>query len=351
MQRWWRLGAQLTVLITLATFTTFLAGVPAQAATSLGSLALVPATGQDITPITLNTVSSGSSKGCPAEATHVAGLVTGPGGWAAGINAVGSTEVNVSSTADFEIQMQDTFSSMASVNNLTVLVGKYTITINCQDALAVNVYGQFTASLWFIDATHYQSTDPNSSQTGTETAVTVGPEDRAELGQKVTLTATITPTGAIGSVQFRNNKDDTFSKVGAAVPVSGGKVTVSSSTFGFAMYHFSAVFTPADAKKFTPSTSTELIYVVTLPIPPVPKKAATVTGTVRVGKTVGCSATFTGAKSRSYRWIRGRSTVIGTKPTYRLVAKDGGQLIRCRALAKNTGGTTSRISKGYRVAR
>jgi hypothetical protein len=248
--RWpgWRKIAPVAALIPLLAT---LAGVamvssPAQAATSFGSLALSPATGLDSSPITLTTVSTGTPKGCPQAATNVAGVITGPGQWAAGVNGVNSTDSGLSHTDDFSFPLANTFGNIAADNQFSILPGKYTITVYCQNDIGTQLYGQFTTPLWFTDATHYQSNDPATSQSPTQTVITASPEDRTDLGTRVTLTASITPATATGTVQFHNNQNGTFGPVGSAVPVSAGKASLSSTSFAFALYEFSEVFTPAD---------------------------------------------------------------------------------------------------------
>jgi hypothetical protein len=320
---------------------------------SLGTLLVGPPIGTAGDPIYFETqsLSSRATKGCPTPATNVSGVVTGPQGWAGGILLVQNTDTGVSTTAEFSVAAADTFTGLAASNGIQVVPGRYDIAVYCQDDLGVNRYGQFTASIWFTDSTRYQSNDPATSQTPTQTVVTTSPEDRADVGTAVTLTATVTPASATGSVQFRTSQNGTFAPIGNPVPLSGGKATISSTSLVFALYQFSAVFTPSDATKLTTSASKDVVFVVALPIPPVPKARAVVTGKVKAGSTVSCSASFTNAKSLRYEWIRDRETTVGgAGRSYRLVAADAGHAIRCRAFATNTGGTTSRTSRAIRVA-
>jgi Bacterial Ig-like domain (group 3) len=321
---------------------------------ALGTLAVLPPTGIAGDPIYFRTESlpSRPTKGCPSPATNVSGTVTGPGAWASGVLLVQNTDTDVSVTEEFAIAASDTMLGIAASNGLQIEVGRYDLTVKCQDDLGVNVYGQFTASIWFTDVTRYQSTDPDSSQTPTQVVVTANPADRIDLGQRVTLTAAVNPATAVGAIQFQDNRNGTFGPVGDPVAVSGGSASISSTTLAFGLYRFSAVFTPADNKKFTPSTSKDLVFVVALPVPPVPKGRAVLTGKVKVGQKIGCSAAFKNAKSLRYAWIRDRDTVVGgAGASYRLTSADAGHAIRCRALAANDGGTTSRTSRASRVAR
>jgi hypothetical protein len=317
----------------------------------LGSLTLDPPSGADTSPITLTTVSTGASQGCPAGTESVSATMTGPGDWAAGVLVIGNTSVGVSLDSDFGVALTNSINSIANDNNLKVLAGKYTIVLSCQDTFGVQVFGTFSTSFWFTDATTYQSTDPATSQSPTQTVITVGPEDRAELGQEVAVTVTVTPATAGGTVQLRNNQGGTFGAVGPPVSVTGGQAVLKSSSYAFGLYRFSAVFTPTDTTKLNPSTSNEVIYVVALPLPPVPTSRATISGPAKSGHTLTCSGRFTGAKTQTYQWFRARTTKVGTARTYRLVSADRGHPVRCVALGTNAGGTTLRISSSVQVAR
>jgi hypothetical protein len=277
--------------------------------------------------------------------------MTGPGGWKDGITVVTTHSAGVSRTEDFSVEMDDTLLGIALSNGVQIVAGKYTVTIYCTDELGFTRYGLFTAPLWFTDSTHYQATDPNTSQSPTQTLLTITPENRADLGSKVTVTAAVTPATATGTIQFRNRQGETFGKVGVPVTLSGGKATYSSTKLAFALYQFSAVFTPSDAKKLAPSTSPEVLFVVALPIPPIPTSGATLSGRAAVGQTLTCAATFKNAKSRSYVWLRDRVALDATASTYRLTGADRGHKIRCRALATNAGGTTSRTSAPVKVSK
>ena len=542
----WQWATRVTVLIALvagfASFTTF---EPVHAATSLGTLTVDPGTGQDVDPIRVTTVSSAATKGCPAEATNTSGVITGPGGWAAGVIGAANTDAAISHTSEFTVELQNSFSGIAIDNNLSVVAGKYTITIYCQDIFGNTKFGEFTGSLWFTDSTHYQTTDPatstptptptpttttptatptptdttTTSPTGTPTAsetptptesstptstptttseipelgslditapagggtvndniivlthstgspvgcpvlsqtafltmtgpgawasgfrvggnspvseaqeitsgftgavgqaavennapfeagkyvlavkcsdefgqavygqftsplwfvdsthfqysdpatstattttvVTVTPVDRVEIGTTITLTATVMQTNGVGSgvgkVQFRDHQNGGFVPLGDPVALVNGVATINPSSNPATppvLYQLSAAFTPTDTQKQGASESLDVTLAVVLPLPPVPKvKAATLGGTVRVGKTVTCAATFTGADSTTYRWWRDRVKQVGTASSYKLVTADGGHTIRCQVFAKNTGGTTTRMSKTAKVAK
>jgi len=98
-----------------------------------------------------------------------------------------------------------------------------------------------------------------SGATTTSTAVTASPVSPTTTGTPVTFTATMTPSTAVGAVQFMDNG----STLGSAVTVSGGVATsVATSALPAATHSITAVFTPTNAATFTASTSPAISYVV-----------------------------------------------------------------------------------------
>lgn len=86
--------------------------------------------------------------------------------------------------------------------------------------------------------------------------------------------------------------------------------------------------------------------------PPVVTTAAKVNGTVRTGRTVTCSVTWSGAASPSYYgWLRDGGPITGARGASRkLTAADYAHKIACRALATNAAGTTKTTSPSVTVA-
>jgi Bacterial Ig-like domain (group 3) len=320
-----RVMARVALLIALVlAFATFSAVGPAQAAPALGSLTLLPATGLDTTPITLSTVSSGASKGCPAPATNVSGLITGPGGWAAGILAVGNSDAGVSQTSDFDVPVLDTMANLAAANNLAVLTGKYTITLFCQDELGVTQYGEFSAPLWFTSPTHFQSTDPAApAPTSTTTTIAAIPASTAVAGSAVSLTASIAPATAAGTVQFTDTFGGSTVNVGPAVAVTGGPATASTTTLAVGTHSVTATFTPTNVAAFTASASGALAYVITRPASQPVVTSTKILATPAAGAVAGDDVSLTAQVSpvaatgtvQFVDTLNGTSTNVGTPTT------------------------------------
>jgi hypothetical protein len=91
----------------------------------------------------------------------------------------------------------------------------------------------------------------------TTTTLAGSPADHQTPGGTVVLTATVTPGGTAGSVDFKDGNTDLGS-----MPVSGGTATLSTSTLSTGEHSLTGTFTPTDTSAFSPSTSTALDYVI-----------------------------------------------------------------------------------------
>lgn len=85
--------------------------------------------------------------------------------------------------------------------------------------------------------------------------------------------------------------------------------------------------------------------------PPVVVAPAKVSGTVRAGRTVTCSATWAGAASPTfYGWLRDGRTIGGARgASHKLTGADYDHKISCRALATNAAGSTRSTSPSVKV--
>jgi hypothetical protein len=82
------------------------------------------------------------------------------------------------------------------------------------------------------------------------------PPDEAALGDTVTLTATLVPAGAAGTVTFTNGEDP----LGEPVPVAEGRATLALSNLHEGEHLLGASFRPTSADAFLPATATPLPY-------------------------------------------------------------------------------------------
>ena len=93
-----------------------------------------------------------------------------------------------------------------------------------------------------------------SGPTATSTSLRVSPTSPAYHGTTVTMTATVTPSGAVGTVEFLNG-----TTVLATKPVVSGVATFSSSALTAGTYSLTAKFVPTTATVYETSTSTPAI--------------------------------------------------------------------------------------------
>src|SRR5581483_10024902 len=86
-----------------------------------------------------------------------------------------------------------------------------------------------------------------------------GPTGAVPVGGNVTLNATVTPSGAVGKVEFFDNNVS----LGAPVTVSGGAAQFSTTSFAAGSHPITAKFEPTDTNAFTGSTSNTVNVAVT----------------------------------------------------------------------------------------
>jgi hypothetical protein len=96
-----------------------------------------------------------------------------------------------------------------------------------------------------------------SGATNTDTTLMTSPARRVTEGTPVTLTATVAPSAAAGTVQFR----DGTTNVGAPVAVTNGTAT-RSATFGVGPHQLTAAFTPTNTALYNASTSPPVTFTV-----------------------------------------------------------------------------------------
>ncbi|MEU6643436.1 Ig-like domain-containing protein [Saccharomonospora sp. NPDC046836] len=221
---------------------------PAQ---TLGPLTISPATGIDISAPVAQT-----SAGCPDTSDAYNMFVYGPGGWTNGLIATTTSSAGFSTTQGFPIAFGLSFKDIATDNQTTIEPGQYTIVANCVDAFSQEVLGTFTQNIWFTSPTQYTSTDPDAPIT-TSTALSVTPASPVTDGTPVTLTATVSPASATGTVQFV----DGAGNLGSPVPVSGGTATLTTSSLSAGAHSLTAVFT-GSAPNISGSTSPAVNYTV-----------------------------------------------------------------------------------------
>ncbi|MEU5721308.1 Ig-like domain repeat protein [Micromonospora sp. NPDC047738] len=166
-------------------------------------------------------------------------------------------------------------------SNLAVALGgggydQNPITINPNRSFSTAIGGAPAAGEWWVVVECYSLTEgrhvdefrTSIQVTGntwrvpvaedTTTSLAVSPASPVSQGTEVTLTATVSPATATGTVDFRRGA----SSLGTAT-VSGGKAVLSTTALPVGTFSLSAAFTPADATAYKPSASSATSFQVT----------------------------------------------------------------------------------------
>ncbi|WP_258195554.1 Ig-like domain-containing protein [Rhodococcus sp. OK519] len=144
----------------------------------------------------------------------------------------------------------------------------------------------FTGGSGFADVSANAPGSITVADPDVETSLSVTAPAAAATGQSVSLSATVTPPGAQGSVQFKVNG----APVGASQAVSGGTVTLPYTFNAADTYAVTAEFTGAAG--FTNSTASAQNVTVSVPVVPDENTTTTVTAptTAETGQQVTLSA-------------------------------------------------------------
>ncbi|MDQ7903025.1 Ig-like domain repeat protein [Phytohabitans sp. ZYX-F-186] len=215
---------------------------PAQAA-SLGGIDITPANGTvDASPMF---TSATSSAPCPSTFGENAGLRVGP---------VGGPYQNLGRPLggggydQAPVTIAPNRSLAQALGVTTVTPGSYLIIIECFSLTAGRHADEFQLPI-VVEGTNWR-VDSGPVAEDTTTTLAVSPAT-VESGAEVTLTATVAPSTAEGTVQFRRGA----STVIGTAPVASGTATLTTTSLPIGTHSITAVFTPANASAFNPSTS------------------------------------------------------------------------------------------------
>ncbi|MFC7219895.1 Ig-like domain-containing protein [Streptomyces polyrhachis] len=257
-----RAVAGAAVALTAALGAALLAAPPAAAATVIGGGTANPSSGSNYTLFDLDTDAM-----CPEEATHVVTFVKGAG-FTAPEGVIVSTlaekeNYSANTIGGFSVPLARHMQDFASMSGFTDLSGRYDFTVHCQDLFGMNSYGDFAISIWFTSPTTFQSSDPTAVN-DTTTALSLSAAGPVDQGTAVTLTADITPAGASGTVQFRDNGD----ALGSPVNVSGGRAELTTSNLDAGTHALTAEFTPSTTSYRASSSTPRTLQVNSVPATP-----------------------------------------------------------------------------------
>ena len=147
-----------------------------------------------------------------------------------------------------------------------------------------------------------------SGATATSTILSTSAASPAAQGSPLTLTATVTPAAATGTVQFK----DGSTNVGTPAAVSNGTAS-TTSTLVVGSHQLTAVFTPTNAALYTPSTSPPVPFVISgATATSTTLSASSAASPAVVGSSVALTAAVTPAAAAGTVQFRDGSTNIGT---------------------------------------
>jgi PKD repeat protein len=177
----------------------------------------------------------------------------------------------------------------------------------------------------------------------TTTALAVTPASPVVEPASPTLKATVTGTGAAGTVEFFNGT----TSLGTSA-VSAGVASKTLTGIAAGSYAYKAVFTPTDAAAFTSSTSSVSTYLVTaapVAVPTASFTASAISGIAPLAVTF--KDTSIGAPT-SWLWTFGNgSTSNAQNPP--VVTYDTAGIYTVTLIASNAGGASAAVTKTITV--
>jgi hypothetical protein len=310
--------------------------MPAQATTSLGTLTITPATGNES-----NSLHGVTSASCPGGSTGIIGYMTGPGITEQNNGATQSILLSnhvVATDFDFSNIFKDVFAA----NSIAAPSGTFNVRIACIGADFFTEVGQFSQQVNFTptggtNAASYVTVIP--TQPTTTTLATPTPADPVVSGSSVHLSATVdggaagTPTG---QVQFKSGATN----LGAPVALTAGAATLDTTALPAGTDSLTAVYVPGGGNALGTSTSSAVSYVVAGP--------TSITGTARVDGVISCGATTGGTKT--YLWKKaGVSTGI-TSASVTVPASWLNASITCDLTSTKSATQVTRTSAAVKIA-
>lgn len=137
----------------------------------------------------------------------------------------------------------------ASTSAASLAVGAHSLTAEFVPTDPTAFVGSTSAPL-----PHTVTAAPVTPAEATSLTVAITPAAPVRLGSPVTLTATVTPTSASGTVEFTDTASGSTPVSLGSAPVSAGVASLTTSALVSGGHTFNATFTPADSAAFASST-------------------------------------------------------------------------------------------------
>lgn len=336
-----RLGRRITAVLAAGVLAAGIAAVsgiatPAQAAPSLGTLTIAPATGNESTAL-----SGTTSAACPAGSTGINGYMSGPNM----TEANGILLSNRPPATDFTFS--SLFKELFTANAIAAPSGAYTVRIACIGPDFFAEVGEFTQVVNFTprggaNNANYVTVVPGATTTTTLAAPT--PADPVTLGTGATLNATVdggtagTPTG---SIQFKGGSAGT-TNIGSPVAMVDGAASLTTAAIPAGTNALKATYVPSGANALDASTSSAISYVVAGP--------ATITGTARVGYTITCTSVATAGATKAFVWTVGTATSAVTAGSVKVPATWAKKSVKCAINTTKNAKTVTQTSATKTIA-
>jgi hypothetical protein len=196
---------------------------------SLGTLTFTPADGIDTQIITAHT-----SAGCNSQSNAARMDVTGPVGATTPTfppgTVITSTQSNTfSNTGSFDIAIGVSLKDAADVLHTTIRPGEYDFTVVCQDKDLLTEFGNFTGSIKFTDATHWNTGAAPSSSPTPSSSPSPTPSSSPTVSQEPSSSASATPSKSQTSTPATSTTDSAGG-VSTSTDSSGGANTSVQTT-------------------------------------------------------------------------------------------------------------------------
>ena len=152
------------------------------------------------------------------------------------------------------VKIDVTKSMQTALDNTPPAAGVYIVVIRCY-SLTAGVHADMFVTEVTVTGNAWTTGVP---AVPTTTALGITPANGQDLGEDVTLTATVTPATAVGTVQFLADGEP----IGDAVSVADGTATLTTTDLELGGHLMRAQFTPERADSFDPSSSPAQLYVI-----------------------------------------------------------------------------------------
>lgn len=305
------------------------------ASAEIGTMLVTPSSGNQDDLLSVDTLVE-----CPASSVTFRIDLVGTGIQAETGTMTSTTDLDLAAANDmggYNVPVGEVFKDTFQRNNLKDPTGDYTLSFLCTDVSGFVVEAEINATVTFTPTTGDYNAMYTQAATSedTSTSLAVAPPDLVNGSQDATLTATVTPSDVVGSVQFKSGG----ANVGSPRPVSGGTATYTGH-LPAGNASLTANFVPTNENVFSPSTSAPVPYVVV--------GAPSITGTVKVASTVTCATSPGG--TQTFVWLKeGTATSVTTK-SVKIPDTWFGANIACRVTVTQGVGSVTRTSPAKAVA-